>query len=222
MPVLFGFHGCSSGNKGDASRTEYSDLTDGTALATDYVRAIPLSTDAGGCWNYNTDIARTKAFYDTVMNDYCVDTSKVFATGHSSGSQFIVQALTGSHSADAEHFNFRAVAPVAASSYGPIATPTPVLYIQGKMDSERNSDGKDVVDLFVSANGCESSSMPLSVMGDGCMSGSTTVDAGCVEYQGCDLPTKWCSHNDPAYSGTSHGVPCFAAKAIDEFFKSFD
>jgi polyhydroxybutyrate depolymerase len=34
------------------------------------------------------------------------------------------------------------------------------------------------------------------------------------------VPTIWCSHNDPNYSGTQHGVPCFAMKAMADFFTS--
>jgi hypothetical protein len=47
-----------------------------------------------------------------------------------------------------------------------------------------------------------------------------TVDPGCVSYEGCAVPTVWCSHNDPFYNGTSHGVPCFASDAMYGFFKS--
>ncbi len=220
LPVLFGFHGCGMGNRGDGSRTEYTDLTNSTAFEDEYVRAVPLSADAGGCWNYNTDIVRVKALYDELANDYCIDTSRVFATGHSSGAQFVVQVLTSNHTADAEHLNFKGVAPVAASAYGAIGTPTPVMYIQNVFDEVRMSSGKDVVDTFVAGNSCGSTSTELTVQGAGCNSGGTTVDPGCISYEGCDVPTIWCSHNDPAYSDTGHGVPCFTAKATYEFFES--
>lgn len=220
LPVLFGFHGCGSGNRGDSSRTEYTDLTRGTAFESEYVRAIPVSSDAGGCWNYNTDITRVKALYDDLVNNYCVDVDRVFATGHSSGAQLIVQILTTGHTQDAETLNFRGVAPVAASSYGALGTVVPVMYIQNTHDQERGSDGKDAVDQFVAANGCSSTSTPLTVAGAGCQSSGTTVDPNCISYDGCDVPTIWCSHNDPQYSNTGHGVPCFAAEATDEFFKS--
>lgn len=220
FPVIFGFHGCGSGNRGDASRTEFSDLTNGNALGSDYVNAIPLSSDAGGCWTYNTDITRVKALYDELLNNYCVDIDHVFATGHSSGSQFIVQTLLGSHTADAQYLNFRGVAPVAASNYGPHATPMPVMYIQNTNDSERGGSGKDEVDQFVAGNSCSSTSMPYTAAGAGCQSSGVTVDPNCIQYDGCDVPTIWCSHNDPQYSGTGHGVPCFFAQATDEFFKS--
>ena len=41
-------------------------------------------------------------------------------------------------------------------------------------------------------------------------SGRPVVDPGCIIYDNCTVPTIWCSHNDPSYSGTQHGVPCFA------------
>jgi polyhydroxybutyrate depolymerase len=54
----------------------------------------------------------------------------------------------------------------------------------------------------------------------GCQSSGKTVNPGCVSYDGCLAPTIWCSHDDPQYSGTSHGVPCFAVAAMHAFFGS--
>ena len=53
-----------------------------------------------------------------------------------------------------------------------------------------------------------------------CMStaGHPLVNPGCIIYDSCTVPTIWCSHNDPSYSGTEHGVPCFAMKAMYDFF----
>jgi poly(3-hydroxybutyrate) depolymerase len=218
MPVLFGFHGCGSSNFGDANRTEYSDQTKNNVLGTDYVVAIPLAASKD-CFSYNTDITRTKALYDNLVANYCVDVDRVFATGHSSGAQFIVQILTGNHTMDAAHLKFKGVAPVAASDYGAITTPTPVMYIQGKNDTVRGGDGKAAVDRFVSGNQCSTTSMPYAGV-NSCTSSGTQVMSGCVQYSNCMEPTIWCSHNDPAYSNTSHGIPCFAAQAMDMFFKS--
>jgi hypothetical protein len=49
-------------------------------------------------------------------------------------------------------------------------------------------------------------------------SGRPQVNPGCNAYDGCAVPTIWCAHNDPSYSGTQHGVPCFAIKAMYDFF----
>jgi poly(3-hydroxybutyrate) depolymerase len=221
LPVLVGFHGCGGVNRGtSADDTEWLRLTNGSVFARDYVRFVPLSADAGGCWSYDTDIVRTKAAFDDLLESYCVDTSRVFATGHSSGAQLIVQILLSSHTMDAEHLRFRAVAPVAASDYGPMNGPIPVMYIQGMMDAERgNGDGHETVERFRAANGCSGGSVAYAEV-SGCQSGSTSVNPGCVIYDGCMAPTVWCSHNDPQYGGTMHGVPCFAITAMHDFFDS--
>lgn len=207
MPLFMGFH--AAGNPIDQIQT----LTKGSALETDYVRAFGKS--AGNEWVYNTDIAKVLGWYDELMSTYCIDKSRVFAAGHSSGAQMIVQILTKADSA--MHMNFKAVAPVAASNYGAITAPIPVMYIQGKMDNVRNSDGADVVARFTTVNGCMSSTMPDTDVAS-CMRGSMNVTPGCVTYQGCTKPTIWCSHNDPEYSNTNHGWPCFATKAMADFF----
>lgn len=219
FPVLFGFHGCGSNNRGtNGTDTEFMRLTKGTGFETEYVRAVPVSSDGGGCWNYNTDIARVKKVYDELTANYCVDTSRVFATGHSSGAQFTVQIFTQNHSADAKYLKFKAMAPVAASDYGAMSGPVPVMYIQGKMDQERGGgDGHETVARLRAMNQCMDTSMPYTQV-KGCQSGQTMVDPGCISYSGCKAPTIWCSHNDPAYSGTMHGVPCFGMTAMHDFF----
>lgn len=211
FPLYMGFHAC--GNPID----QFINLSKGSAIETEYVRAVPRSSDSGGCWSYNTDIPRVLKVYDDLMANYCIDMNRIYASGHSSGAQMIVQILT--HKSDAEHMHWKAVAPVAASDYGAIQLAVPVMYIQGKMDSVRGQDGASTVGRFRTANGCMSTSTPYSqVMG--CSSGGTQVNPGCIEYAGCKVPTVWCSHNDPNYSGTSHGVPCFAMKAMHDFFQS--
>jgi polyhydroxybutyrate depolymerase len=46
------------------------------------------------------------------------------------------------------------------------------------------------------------------------------VDPGCIIHDDCTVPTIWCSHNDPDYGGTEHGVPCFALQSMYDFFAS--
>ncbi|HEY6877677.1 MAG TPA: hypothetical protein VI299_06635 [Polyangiales bacterium] len=210
FPLLIGFH--AANNPID----QIEGLTNGSAFETNYVRAFPKSK--AKAWDYDDDIAKVRAMYDDLLANYCIDTSRIFATGHSSGAQLIVQILTPARKADADRFNFRAVAPVAASRYGTVSRAIPVLYIQGAHDSVRNSDGADVVKEFVTANGCGMTTSPYA--GPQCMSEGKTVADGCRQYAGCSATTIWCSHDDPAYTNTSHGWPCFATKAMLDFFAS--
>jgi poly(3-hydroxybutyrate) depolymerase len=211
FPLLIGFH--AAGNPIDQIQT----LTKGSAFETDYVRAFPKS--AGNEWVYNTDLNKAFKVYDELMSTYCIDKSRVFATGHSSGAQMIVQILV--HDDAAKHFAFKAVAPVAASNYGAIASPIPVMYIQGKMDNQRGNDGAEVVARFTAVNKCQSmSSAYASVASCSSTQNGSKVEPGCISYAGCSEPTIWCSHNDPNYSSTNHGWPCFATKAMYDFFAS--
>jgi polyhydroxybutyrate depolymerase len=209
MPLFIGFH--AAGNPIDQIRT----LTNGSEFEENYVRAFPKS--AGNEWNYNGDLNKVLGMYDDLMANYCIDKSRVFGAGHSSGAQMIVQILARAE--PTEHINFKAVAPVAASNYGALSTAIPVMYIQGAMDSERDSDGADVVARFTTANGCSMNTAPYAGV-ESCMSSGRAVDPGCVSYDGCTVPTVWCSHDDPQYSNTNHGWPCFATDAMYDFFEA--
>lgn len=214
-PLLIALHACGNPN------TEFVTLTNGTGFATDYVRAFPNTPDSGQCWsNYSGDIARITAQYDELTSKYCIDQSRVFAIAHSSGAQLLVNIL--SHKADAQHLNLKGISPVAADPYN-VAVPMPVLYIDGQMDNQRSADSaKNAVAKFRASNSCADTSKPYtSIMG--CMStdsGHPQVTPGCNIYDNCSVPTIWCSHNDPSYSGTEHGVPCFAMKSMYDFFAS--
>jgi polyhydroxybutyrate depolymerase len=221
FPLIIGFHGCGDSNYGtNITSTEYIRKPK-AEFGKDHVLAAPLGTQPT-CWsNYANDTARVKEMYENLMSNYCIDTSRIFGTGHSSGAQYI-QKIMG-NAADTKYFNFKAVVPVAASP-GNVATPIPVMYVQGQRDAERgNGDGHEVVENYRSGNKCMSTSKPWT----GAMSCKTNqagsnvmVDPGCIIYDGCQKPTIWCSHNDPSYSNTMHDTPCFVWQAMRAFFEA--
>jgi len=213
FPLLIAFHACGNQN------TEFVNPTNGTGFATEYVRTFPNTPDSGQCWsNYTNDAARVISQYDELMNNYCIDQDRVFAIAHSSGAQLLVNIL--SHKTDAQHLNIKGVAPVAADPFN-VSVPTPVLYIDGVMDNQRSANSaKDTVAKFRAANSCADTSKPYtSIMQcNSTDSGRPLVNPGCNIYDGCSVPTIWCAHNDPSYSGTQHGIPCFALKSMYDFF----
>jgi hypothetical protein len=215
FPLLIALHACGNPN------TEFVGLTNGTSFETDYVRTFPNTPDGGQCWtNYSGDVARVLSQYDDLVNNYCIDLNRVFGIAHSSGAQFLVKILA--QKTDAQHLNFKAISPVAADPAA-VALPMPVLYIDGKMDNQRSAtSASDTVAKFRAANMCADTSKPYAPVMS-CMSteaGHPTVDPGCISYDNCSVPTIWCSHNDPSYGGTEHGVPCFAMKSMSDFFAS--
>jgi poly(3-hydroxybutyrate) depolymerase len=215
MPLVIGLHGANNSN------TILQTLTNGSKLATNFVRAFPKST--GSAWSFmngtGPDAMRISAIHDELLASYCIDTSRVFLMGHSSGAQMTVQMICVAGGDK----RWKAVAPVAASKYCNTLTPIPVMYIQGMMDAMRgNSDGANVVAVFTASNMCTTATTPYTKVP---MCNSTTdgkpVNAGCVSYQGCVQPTVWCSHNDNGYNlaeGRQHGWPCFASDAMNDFF----
>lgn len=223
LPVLFGFHGCGSGNKGNAQRTEFLDLTRNSGFEDNYVVAAPLSISDGGCYDQAGDMARAKQLYTDLVENYCVDLDRVFATGHSYGSGFLM-GMTG-NKADFDHFGWAGIAPVSGWKINNQSVLVPTMYIQGIQDSERKvngvaSDGAEVVEKIVEVNECSMTSKAYAV--DACNSNhdQAPVDAGCKEYDECGVRTIWCRHDDSDYGGTFHGVPCFYRQAVYDFFES--
>ncbi|RYZ06838.1 MAG: hypothetical protein EOO73_14545 [Myxococcales bacterium] len=213
FPLLVALHACGNQN------TQWENLTKGSALETDYVRLMPNTTDGGQCWNnYENNIKRIRQQYDEVKANYCIDESRVFGVGHSSGAQMLVNIL--SHKSDAEYLDFKGVAPVAADPFN-VSLAIPVLYIAGKKDTQRGENSApNTVQKFRAANMCAETSKPYASI-QGCTSkDGPQVDPGCIVYDQCSVPTIWCSHNDPSYTNTNHGVPCFAVKSMVDFFKA--
>ncbi len=210
MPVVFGFHGANRTNidfRGNDAATQGSDFEKTYVMA--YVKSI------GNDWTsqLSANFGRFDAVYDELANNHCIDTSRVFAMGHSSGAQFISNLVCRPEP------RLRGVAPVASSPYGGNCRAIPVMIIHGKMDNQRGNDGSAYVTQFVMHNGCSSTSVPYPVATCNSIAGGSLVTPGCVQYQMCGKnPTIWCSHDDPNYSGTNHGWPCFANKAIFDFF----
>lgn len=219
FPVVVGFHGCGGGNKGDANNTEFKGHFDGTDIADNYIRALPLSISDGGCYDQPGDMDRAKALFTELINNYCVDLDSVFGVGHSYGAGFLM-GMTG-NSGNFNHFRFRGIAPVAGWRIGNASVEVATLYTQAIMDSQRdNSDGADAVEKIVEVNSCDMSPAVYQVDSCNSSSGGVAVDPGCKVYSNCSEPTIWCRHNDPAYGTSYHGIPCFWNDLVFEFFES--
>jgi poly(3-hydroxybutyrate) depolymerase len=210
VPVVLAFHAAGNPN------TQLRGIL-GDALDDDYIVLYPKSDGNG--WSNQADAPKVDAIFQALDALACYDQNRVFATGHSSGAQFIVQRLCAGES------RWRAVAPVASSVYCSAWTAIPALVIHGIGDVERQAYGlddgdglKDIVP-YRTSNGCQESFTDVPV--DGCSSGGVQVNPGCRDFDGCGETTRWCQHNDPQYGTSHHGVPCFGARVIKDFFDSF-
>ncbi len=219
LPVVVGFHGCGSGNKGTATGTEFKGHFDGTDIGNNYVRALPLSIDDGGCYSNAGDMARAKALFTNLVENYCVDLSRVFGVGHSYGAGFLM-GMTG-NKGDFDHFGFRGIAPVAGWEIASANVQVPTMYVQAYKDTQRdNSDGANVAARVGKVNGCGTDTTPFPTIACNSSSGGAPVDSGCKLYSACDETTIWCRHNDQAYGTSFHGIPCFYNETVYDFFES--
>jgi polyhydroxybutyrate depolymerase len=171
-------------------------------------------------WDLSSGSADFQFFKDLVTyvtSNYCVDSNRIFSTGHSTGAMMTNDL--GCYYGDM----LRAVAPVSGmppatggrttTCVGKVAA----LIAHGENDTMVPfSQGQATRDFFVSQNGCSTQTAPWA------------PDTICVEYQGCqpDLPVVWCVHDEghswPNLTWGCDGGICFdGGSAIWAFFSSF-
>jgi len=200
MPVLFVFHGM--GLDGAFFRT-WSKLTTtfGATYLVIYLDALgdPTSWDSSG----TKDLEFFEAALELVGSAYCIDTKRVFATGHSSGGYF-TNAVGCAHGD-----KLRGIAPQAGG--GPFNTrsckgPLAALIIHGDSDpSVKPAEGVKSRDYWAKAAGCGTDPVATSAL-----------DPVCVDSSGCPVayPVVYCP-----YAG-DHNLWSEAPRVIFDFFKA--
>lgn len=206
-PVVFAFH--AAGNNNTQLENHFGNTAVGQKNVMIYLQA------SGSGWNFQQDRSRYETAYQQVLENGCVDENRVAALGHSSGAQMIVQLLCAGVK------DFDAVVPIASSVYCNKWDPVPALVIHGLNDQERcaygldDCDGRKDIVPYRTSNSCTETKVDTDLkVGTKC---GGNIDPGCKEFEGCGEPTYFCNHNDPQYSNTNHGIPCFAVDVIDDF-----
>jgi poly(3-hydroxybutyrate) depolymerase len=160
------------------------------------------------------DVSFFAPFYEKITSDYCMDTSRIFAAGESSGGDFV--GILGCEHAD----KLRSVAPCATkhvngydldASVRQCTGQVTAVVIHGQNDNVvGTSNGPKMRDFYKQLNHCQDSTTPVESY--------TDTLSNCVKFEGCDpgYDTYWCNHTDPEYNGTNHGWPKFAAKMLVE------
>jgi polyhydroxybutyrate depolymerase len=209
-PLVFAFHG--------RNRTHVQLQTvDAGGIQTELgSRAIMvyMKSQGGTGWNFAEEVPPSVEFFDAlqpqVFDNYCVDTSKVYAVGHSSGGYFSI--ILACRYGDL----FRGIGSVAGALQETACTGDRVagMFIHGANDTVvANTGGRAARDLAITTNACQNTTVPGAV-------------APCLAYQGCadGYPVEWCEHGEPTYLEnnvpTNHGWPSFASRAINQFFLS--
>jgi poly(3-hydroxybutyrate) depolymerase len=236
LPLVFGFHGVGGTGKGTQSSFGLESTRAGGGKAIfaypdalskvepDGTSAVDWVTPLGAS-NQGIDFAFFQALLTEIESKYCIDTSRVFATGISAGGIFT--NFVGCWFGDA----LRGIAPVA--SMKPWSTPqstanarcngdVAAMVIHGTNDpfSDYTTDGLGARDFWILQNGCQSA---------GPLADPITPNA-CLDFQGCKsgLPVVMCSHDEghawpvqTGFSCSSTSTVCFdASVAVWTFFST--
>jgi poly(3-hydroxybutyrate) depolymerase len=207
-PLLLFFHG--SGTNGVEARADYAFFEDAIAG-----RALIVYLDGkaqaalGGRAGWNTgadsrDLLFTDALVPRLAQGHCVDTTRVFAVGHSRGGRFI-EAL-GCYRSSV--FRGLAEASAGAPNVGHCPGRAPIWIAHGTDDRQVGyGEGEIMRDNWAQRNGCAAPSADYPLQ-------TCTRLAGCPEQ----LPVEWCPYSGAMWDG--HYPPPFWGTAVWSFFSS--
>jgi polyhydroxybutyrate depolymerase len=201
-PLVFAWHGRTS-NPEQARSYFGIEAAAADAAIVVYPAGLPVTGDpADTGWDLSAtgiDVAFFDALLGRLSGEYCVDTARVFSTGHSFGGY--LSNVLGCVRGD----DLRAIAPVAGGGpYGGCSGSVAVWVAHGSTDSVVPiAEGQGSRDHWVGANGCGEPATPVE-------------PSPCVAYPGCGEPVVWCEHDDTSFGG--HGWPAFLPGGIWSFF----
>ncbi len=209
-PLVFVFHGDGGTGAGMRKTIDLESASEGGAVVVypDGFGGWDLDSPAG----QNADIAFVDALAAAMADRYCIDRSRVFSTGYSSGAYFSNQlgcrrgslfrgiashAGGGPYGADDEYDESgRLVCPEA---------PVAALLVHGLDDGTvLPTEGQNSREHWRAVNGCDETSSPYA-------------PNPCVAHTGCAAarPVVWC-----AVSGLEHTVWSRGAEVTWKFFSA--
>jgi polyhydroxybutyrate depolymerase len=198
-PVVYQFHGCSTAEARQDNNVPVHNASGADAI-------IVRGRAAASCWDTSAtgpDLPYIDAMMAEVEASFCVDTTRRFANGYSSGA-FMTHRLGCVRGA-----LFRGVGSIAGGQGGSMCTGNvAAMLIHDTGDSTVNiSASVGARDDHVRRNGCSATAPRMSV-----------TPPPCEAYAGCaaGLPVVWCQT-----TGQNHGrQDALAAPAFWNFFRS--
>jgi polyhydroxybutyrate depolymerase len=208
LPLVFVFNGV--GGTGVQAQ-QFFQVEAGHRAIFVYPDALPNATTNGQiAWVFDAngiDVAYFDALLALLTQSYCIDTSRVFALGASSGA--IMSNMLGCFRGDV----LRAIAPSSGMdwSQGGCKGDVAVMVICGEQDTfnpcdDATNGAVSETNVWVPANGCTTQTAP------------SPISDICVDYQGCRPadPVLLCTH------AGGHGWPTSNGDFYWQFFTSLD
>ncbi len=214
VPLGFGFHGFGN----DECGPQQGECRGFAALpaVTVYMKSISDGWEQGAVLEQN--ITYWRDVLARVKSEYCIDESRIFVAGVSSGGQFI-EHLTCRYGDQLWQTTAVSAAVVNAANQNCKGTP-PALIIHGVTDQAGNF-GEGTAAMFAKRNGC--SDTPPAELAQAKTDLMTAFNAKqaehvCMDWQGCTKnPVRFCLSSQITYSGLTHGWPMIGGMLIGDF-----
>jgi len=221
-PLGFAFHGFGLNDKTCHDGSECPGFR--TVVGANAITVFPKSISAG--WEYPVvylpqNVKYVQDLIALMKNEYCVDETKVFVSGVSSGGHFV------HHLACQMGDRLWAAIPIAA--YLEAAAKVDCkgfpgqLHIRGITDSLKR--GQDARDFQAMRNGCPTPPAGLAAMEtevlDAFRMKTNPPKTRCLSYDGCTKNLmRYCVFSQVTYNGGTHGWPDDGGKLIAEFLST--
>lgn len=179
-----------------------------------YMKSVGPGWEQPGSLDPN--IANFESVLDRLLAETCVDESRIFVTGHSSGAGFA--NILGCRYGDV----LQAVAPVGGSvleRQGCVGTPAAIV-VHGVEDNFTNN-GESSRDFWVGHSECSEPGTDLEALEARIRAARAArsddpENIECTAYQGClpDSTVTWCVHGEDGYDDSTHGWPTRGGEVI--------
>lgn len=203
LPLVMNFHGLGSNGDQQAVFTGYEELAEQEGFIVVHPTGVPSSTDAQGRNSWETlstddpvkdDFVFANELLDLLIEDYCVDASRVYATGMSGGGLFASQLvcvmsdrIAAAVSVAALHFSESCNPDVAVPFMAIHGTEDPTVPFDGDFTGTR-FEGEAFAQLLFSTPIPDQFAQFAAAMGcdlDG-QRVQTSTDVVTTTYSGCD------------------------------------
>lgn len=214
-PLGFAFHGRNR----TGPNCQDGDCAGFQQVMQEHAILVYMTSLGGTGWEGDGEREINVEFFQEVLAsvsaEACVDESRVFAAGTSSGAHFV--NILGCRFGD----RLLAIAPVAG--YLPekegCVDQVAALVIHGFKDPHvQLSAGEEAREFWRARNGCGEATAPAIAEVHAAVEAEPETHA-CAVYEGCapGLPVVWCEHSEGGYDGSTHGWPLFGGQQIWDF-----
>jgi poly(3-hydroxybutyrate) depolymerase len=219
MPLGFGFHGFGN----DECGPDQGECQGFKALpaVTVYMKSISEG------WEQQDVLEQNITYWQDVLalmkNEYCIDESRVFVAGVSSGGQFI-EHLTCRFGDQLWQTTAVCANVVDAANQNCKGTP-PILVIHGVTDMVGNY-GLGVAQMFAERNGCSNMDPAGYEQARTEMLAAREAERAehvCLDWDACSIsPVRFCISSQITYDNLTHGWPMVGGELIGEFQQTIE